>query len=752
MKLLVSLLALALPALAWAARPILIPAQKVELPYLVEPQYPGDGEHEYHDVAIDGGELLVYATRRTGIEGNPLERAIHVLRRQPDATWAYAGLFPDAGGENIRGVEVNGDIAIVLHSTGARIYERNGTGWLLATNVPVGGPNYFRVPFRIDDGVIYFRRGAPSSPSCVPPYEEWRKVSGSWQQVATIGGQVCTNHGADINDGRFIFVQEPEELTERQPPARIYADNSGTAWTPVANFPSPEPNLPYLNWFGVRASLSGRLAYIDGGYVYRNRATTGNDWTFTRHHVQPESDLELRSGGSNGLVMRGNYLFLGGREIDYWLPSEDWEVIEEWRTVRVYRANASNSFDYYARLNAEFDLWNWTTSEDGRYVAALAPNNNQGYDPTVNLYVYEIPDTTTIPSTRQDNFESGNHARWTPYAGQFSVVQQGVSRVLRQASTTGDSGAFLTAQDWTDQSIEADLRPTAFSGTTNRWFGLVTRRTDASNYYYVTFRPPNTISLRRLQDGAVTVLGTWTSPVQFVAGRNYRVRLESAGEQHAVFINGIPVLTARDAALTHGHPGIAGYRTAFQTDNVVTSGSTRILLRSDLAGMQSQPFDHGEAEGSWAYASFDGGSAMRQSNDAITARWFSNVRVGNQVVSARLRPVSFGTTTGDPWVGVAARVADENNYVYAILRRSGKLSLRKLASGSIQQLANVSLPVTAGTWHDLRLEVIGNDIRVFLDGELRIQVNDGTIPSSGAHGLLTYRAVGDFTHMIGYQP
>ena len=88
--------------------------------------------------------------------------------------------------------------------------------------------------------------------------------------------------------------------------------------------------------------------------------------------------------------------------------------------------------------------------------------------------------------------------------------------MLRQSSLAGDAGANLTAIDWTDQSIEADIRPLEFAGN-GRWFGLVTRRVDAQNYYYVTFRSPDMISLRRLRNGVVTELGWAQAPANLHA-------------------------------------------------------------------------------------------------------------------------------------------------------------------------------------------------------------------------------------------
>ena len=71
---------------------------------------------------------------------------------------------------------------------------------------------------------------------------------------------------------------------------------------------------------------------------------------------------------------------------------------------------------------------------------------------------------------------------------------------------TGTASAYLTDIDWTDQAIEADMRPLEFA-VPGRSFGLITRRSDGQNYYYVTFRSPNVISLLRMRDGVYHATG-----------------------------------------------------------------------------------------------------------------------------------------------------------------------------------------------------------------------------------------------------
>jgi hypothetical protein len=322
--------------------------------------------------------------------------------------------------------------------------------------------------------------------------------------------------------------------------------------------------------------------------------------------------------------------------------------------------------------------------------------------------------------------------------------------VLRQSNLTGAAGAHLTDIDWTDQAIEADMRPLEFAGT-GRWFGLVTRRSDAQNYYYVTFRSPGGISLRRMSDGVYTELGV-ASFENLQTGRNYRMRLESVGDQHTVFIDGFQMLRVKDKTLSQGHPGIAGYRTRFEVDNVVVSGGTRVLMRldDDCGGWLSNGWTN--ATGTWESGS-GCGSYLRQTDDEAYARYFSTVAAGYQVVSARVRPWSHGTGS-DPWIGLAARVVDESNYYYVTLRRSQQLSLRRLVNGQVQMLATVPQPLTLGTWHDLRLEIIGTRIRAYVNGDLKIETTDSTLSAGGGgrNALLMWKTAAEIESYVAYQP
>jgi hypothetical protein len=731
--------ALFLYTCAVAARPLLIPPQNLSLPPPAVPQYEGQFAPRYYGVAIDNGTMLVSGQRVINIQDERVD-GVYIFERNAAGRWAYAGVLTE---QWPGAVTLNGTVATIRAADDIKVFERGVAGWALTGTIPVE----FGHVFRIEDGSIYVRQESPfSNRTCVPAYQQFRKVGGVWTQVATIGGQRCDQNQADINDGRAIIVHTPLDSPTPQPPAETFAASNGSTWTPIGSIPAPPPGPVYVNWFGPWGTVRGDTAYIDRGYFYRY---SGGAWVPAGRLVEPE--IELRPNSYEG-KLRGNLLFLRGNERDYELPSTDWETILEWRVLRAYRQAASGAFVYHARLNADFDVWGWAVSEDGRQVAAFgADHNNSTYSEPRRLYVFEDPDTTSIPGPTQDTFSTGNFARWTPTAGTFAVVQSGVTRVMRQSSLVGEAGAHLTAIDWTDQSIEADMRPVEFAGA-GRWFGLVTRRTDAQNYYYVTFRSPNMISLRRMRDGVFTELAATSASANFQAGRNYRMRLESVGDQHAVFIDGVPQLFVKDSALVQGHPGVAGYRTRFDVDNVIVSGGTRVLLRLDGdVGEWSQGWQ--SASGTWAFA-YDGTAAhLRQSDNQADARWISKIATGYQSISTRVRPLSHGSGS-DPWIGLAARVVDDNNYYYLTLRRSQQLSLRRLVNGQIQVLATVPQALTLGAWHDLRLEIIGTQIRAYVNGDLRIETTDSALSGggSGRNALLMWKTAADVDSYVAYQP
>ena len=140
------------------------------------------------------------------------------------------------------------------------------------------------------------------------------------------------------------------------------------------------------------------------------------------------------------------------------------------------------------------------------------------------------------------------------------------NKFLRQASVDGVARAAIGPVT-DDQSVEVRVMAEAFAsgGTQDKWFGVMTRYADPANYYYLSLRSSNRISLRKLVNGVITDLGTAT--IKVVPGAWYALRLEAIGNEVRGFVNGKLVVEAHDGSHTQGISGVATYRTAARFDD-----------------------------------------------------------------------------------------------------------------------------------------------------------------------------------------
>src|SRR5262245_41029119 len=70
-----------------------------------------------------------------------------------------------------------------------------------------------------------------------------------------------------------------------------------------------------------------------------------------------------------------------------------------------------------------------------------------------------------------DDFEDGNSSGWSGSGGSWSVATDG-SRVLRQSGTSSDARFTTGTQSWNAYSVQARVKPTAFSGN-NRFVAVL---------------------------------------------------------------------------------------------------------------------------------------------------------------------------------------------------------------------------------------------------------------------------------------
>ncbi len=155
---------------------------------------------------------------------------------------------------------------------------------------------------------------------------------------------------------------------------------------------------------------------------------------------------------------------------------------------------------------------------------------------------------------------------WTTSGGgEWNCSSSTGANIMRQSTAAGDARA-VGGTPTDDQVVTARARSTSFAATpgANQWFGLAARYRDASNYYYLTVRNSNSVSLRKLVNGAITVLGTATLTVQPNAW--YDLRLDAVGNELRAFVDGVQVLQATDSSHASGQGGMLSYNSATDTN------------------------------------------------------------------------------------------------------------------------------------------------------------------------------------------
>lgn len=88
--------------------------------------------------------------------------------------------------------------------------------------------------------------------------------------------------------------------------------------------------------------------------------------------------------------------------------------------------------------------------------------------------------------------------------------------------------------------------------------------------------------------------------------------------------------------------------------------------------------------------------------------------------------------------GLVFRLKNPNNYY--IVRANAlenNYRLYHVVNGRRSQFAGANLKVTSGEWHELRVEIVGNKITCYYDGNKKIEATDATFKGPGKIGLWT---------------
>jgi hypothetical protein len=694
-------------------------------------------------VAVDGNSIIVGGGRPTPNPEFPdqFDRTAFLFERNSAGQWVFVRTLAtiptafDAGGDVTYpfNVAMSGGVASVA-SGQILVFERTASGWVSVPAV-AGAQNG---DLEVSSGLIL---ASSIVGTCFDADLVEKQASGTWLEtrsfVSTVPPGTPSECDVDSSGGE-VDITNNRVILGHGAEVQIWHRNANGTWPipPSAIVPLPPPVRPPNFSSGTGLTIEDDLAIASSGsrVVGPVVLRRSGSWTVTGNLHRPDSAV-LGPPGSMELLN-------GIAPVSY---GADIHRSDSIGSVAVFQRNSSGNFDYVAELVTKDRSSIGSPEISGRRIVVSGFSSSAAY-------VFELPADLSQPALIQDDFEDRNVAEWTHIPGStVSVVQSGSSFVYRQTNLAGDAGSTRTNVDMKNQSIEADVVPRAFAtGTGERWFGLTVRQTDPGNFYYLTVRNNNVVSLRKLQNGAINVLASANLPV--VLNRPYKLRLEAIGTRIRGYVDGQLRVQASDTRHTHGTPGIRMFRARTDYDNVVISPNPHtVLFRDDFEGTGidvPQWFTH---DGTWTNVASGTGSAFRQTSTTGDARVTTGVDATDQAIQVRARANSFAGGTGDRWFGLLARMRDINNYYYLTVRNTNTVSLRKLVNGSAVVLDTATLTVTPGTTYTLRLEAVGSALRAYVNGRLLLEAIDSSY-AEGEYGLVTFRTNAQYDDVVVTQP
>jgi hypothetical protein len=736
-----------LVSIAARAAPVLEETLKLTPP---EPDYYWIAAANTSLSAIDGDRIIA-AAHKPFVAYDP--QAVFILERASNGTWIPHKIFErdDPNSNRSMTVNIKGNVAAIVASAQLMIYERTASGWSQTASMPVHGGND-GVDLEIDAtnvivGGTVMSNGVLHSAGLV-----YRKNSaGQWSYVRSLLanpiGAPFTHEtfGANVEvSGNSILLSHYQVISgDAVVSAHVYEGNSAAGtWTRTAILPTP-PNFKGA----PRATIDGNYIIMIGAPVTGPSRTavfvkSGGVWTYDTSASQITAPEQFRLEMTDIATVAAS----GGTALIGLYQDEDRD--SEGGSVRVYRrgVNGVTGYQPVAELLAS-DSWQqlalgYSVDISGNRIITTSGDGS-------GIYLYQLPATLPAhPAVLQEDFQDNVANSWisTPTSA-WSIVAGSTSRVYRQSSTAAESISVRSNVDWTNQSIDAYVKPTAVSGS-DRWFGLFVRQSDANNYYYVTVRTSNVVQIKKMVNGTFTTLAS--VPFNVTMNRTYNLRLEAIGTWLRVYVDAVPVAQARDASLTHGLAGLRTYRVAADFDNVVISPNpTGWLLYSlldhyyDRDSPDSVPTERRQwvTSGSGVWTFPDNRTVWAQTSTAADARAVAGFGMQDTALSTRLRAVGFNGS--DRWFGVLTRYQNASNYYYVTLRSSNRIELKRLVNGTATVLDSATLTVSPGTTFDLRIEDVGSAHRVYVNGVLTLEANDSTF-TTGKIGFATYKTSAEF--------
>jgi hypothetical protein len=514
------------------------------------------------------GDRAILGTPYT-YDGEPQE--IPIYQRTGLQSWYLRTKLQVPQGVNGLGAAVglNGDDAIV-ESLGGAFYWREPNLATPAGRIdPIDAAMSKSTSATIESsgGLVFYRSQSADLGNAIHVFRT--DAQGRYQEVATLvarnGGALGVNisiagNTVMVNGGTHIVVFNlPASLTAPTPRYENFENGAG-AWTPSASAQ-----------FVVTGTAANHV-YRQSSLVGDARAILNNSWT----HQGIEADIRpLEFSGSDrwfGLITRYQdaqnffYVTLRSSGTVQLRRVRNGAVSELARAPLAVTVNRN----YHVRLESYGGAHR--VYVDGKLLLDVDVDADAVTAGGSGVAMYRtradidnvVVSPTPLGTIYRSDFTDTNIARWAQSgAGQWSVR----SGALAQDSIGGDARVAIGTITG-DQVVAARVRPVAYaapSGTQERWTGVFARFKDPQNFYYLSLRSGNTVSLRKVVNGAITTLAS--APFTVALDTPHLLRLETVGTQLRAFVDGVLLLQANDAALAEGSGGLVTYKAAASFDD-----------------------------------------------------------------------------------------------------------------------------------------------------------------------------------------
>jgi len=568
-------------------------------------------------VTVDSGRILAVET-----EGGVCAPEAVLLERGTNGHWNISAHLPAPAGACVSSVALDTNAAALLsypagqtqqgivNSTALRIFERSGSAWIQAaqfasTETSTFGPQLYGPMLDIhsglalvsssDKGMHVYRRGSSGWTEGDPlKFPDSYDYAGEFARAIEITDAYVLANGYNNNrqtDVGYLFRNDPANAFPHLAVLTVASSNglydavidgnrvlaNGFGYPATFELPTSFATPPVVqdDFEGARGPwqiLPGsQFSVVQKGptHVWRQSSLAGNagalfDADRTNQSVSAEITATAVNGADRwvGLVTRytdeSNYYYVTIRGLT---DGSDRIVLKRMQNgaftdLGTYSVATGIGLNQRIRVTLESSGDYHTVYLDNALIMRAFDGAHPHGKAGVRMYKaaaeFDNVVLTPGPLMRQSTLGPATEGgTWT------SAPEGWPGGRAVQTSLAGDARAiFGTPVE--DSVATAMLRIDAFNATGSPWAGLMSRYVDSRNYYYVTLRKSNELSLRKLTNGVITVLGT--VPLTVTPGTTYRVRMETVADRLRVFVNDELKLERTGAQIVAGRTGVLMYR------------------------------------------------------------------------------------------------------------------------------------------------------------------------------------------------